>query len=36
MKFVSKFQLELPLAWQGCVAPGFDILLRLGLLFFVG
>jgi hypothetical protein len=25
MKFVSKFQLELPLAWQGCVAPGCDI-----------
>jgi hypothetical protein len=34
MKFVSKFQLELPLAWQGCVAPGCDILLGLRLLFF--
>jgi hypothetical protein len=33
MKIVSKFQLELPLAWQGCVAPGCDILLGLGLLF---
>jgi hypothetical protein len=36
MKFVSKFQLELPLAWQGSVAPGFDILLGLGLLVPVG
>jgi hypothetical protein len=35
MKFVSKFQLELPLAWQGCVAPGCDILLGLDLLFSV-
>jgi hypothetical protein len=35
MKFVSKFQLELTLAWQGCVAPGRGILLGLGLLFFV-
>jgi hypothetical protein len=33
MKFVSKFQLELPLAWQGCVAR--VILLGLGLLFSV-
>jgi hypothetical protein len=33
MKFVSKFQIGLPLAWQGCVAPGRDILLGLGLLF---
>jgi hypothetical protein len=33
MKFVSKFQLGLSLAWQGCVAPGHDILLGLGLLF---
>jgi hypothetical protein len=33
MKFVCKFKLELPLAWQGCVAPGCDILLGLGLLF---
>jgi hypothetical protein len=36
MKFVSKFKLELPLAWKGCVAPGRDILLGLGLLFLVG
>jgi hypothetical protein len=35
MKFVSKFQLELPLAWQGCVAPSRGILLGLGLLFSV-
>jgi hypothetical protein len=33
MKFVSKFKLEIPLACQGCVAPGCDILLGLGLLF---
>jgi hypothetical protein len=33
MKFVSKFQLELPLAWQGCVASGRDIFLGLDLLF---
>jgi hypothetical protein len=33
MKFVSKINLELPLAWQGCVAPGRGILLELGLLF---
>jgi hypothetical protein len=29
MKFVSKFQLGLPLAWQGCVAPGRDIFVRV-------
>jgi hypothetical protein len=33
MKFVSKFKLELPLAWQGCVAPSRGILLGLGLKF---
>jgi hypothetical protein len=33
MKFVSKFKLETPLAWQDCVAPGHDFLLWLGLLF---
>jgi hypothetical protein len=33
MNFVSKFKLELPLAWQGCVALGRGILLGLGLLF---
>ncbi len=33
MKFVSKFKLETPLAWQGCVAPDHDFLLGLGLLF---
>jgi hypothetical protein len=33
MKFVSKFQLGLPLAWRSCVAPGRGILLELGLLF---
>jgi hypothetical protein len=33
MKFVSKFQIGLPLAWQGCVAPGHNILLGLDLLF---
>jgi hypothetical protein len=33
MKFVSQFNLELPLAWKGCVAPGHGILLGLGLLF---
>jgi hypothetical protein len=33
MKNVSKFQLEIPLAWQGCVAPGCVILLGLGFLF---
>jgi hypothetical protein len=27
MKFVSKFQLGLPLARRGCVAPGHGILL---------
>jgi hypothetical protein len=36
MKFVSKFKLEIPLVWQGCVAPGYDILLVLSLLFPVG
>jgi hypothetical protein len=35
MKFVSKFQIELPLAWQGCVAPSCDILLGLSLLLSV-
>jgi hypothetical protein len=34
MKCVSKFNLELPLACQGRVAPSRDILLGLGLLFF--
>jgi hypothetical protein len=29
MKFVSKFQLGLPLAWQGCVAPGHYIFVRV-------
>jgi hypothetical protein len=33
MKFVSKFQLGLPLSWKGCVALGRGILLGLGLLF---
>jgi hypothetical protein len=33
MKFVSKFKLELPLAWKGCVAPSRGILLGLDLLF---
>jgi hypothetical protein len=33
MKFVSKFQFELPLAWQGCVAPGCGFLFWLDLLF---
>jgi hypothetical protein len=32
MKIVSKFQLGFSLAWQGCVAPGHDIL--LGLTFY--
>jgi hypothetical protein len=36
MKFVSKLQLELPLAWQDCVAPGRGILLGLGRLFPIG
>jgi hypothetical protein len=35
MKFVSKLQLGLRLAWQGWIAPGHDILLGLSLLFFV-
>jgi hypothetical protein len=29
MKFVSKFKLELPLAWQALVAPAHGILLGL-------
>jgi hypothetical protein len=29
MKFVSKFKLELPLAWQALVAPSHGILLGL-------
>jgi hypothetical protein len=33
MKFISKFKLEIPLTWQGCVAPACGILLGLGLLF---
>jgi hypothetical protein len=33
MKFDSKFKLELPLAWKGCVALGHGILLGLGPLF---
>jgi hypothetical protein len=33
MKFISKFKLELPLVWQGCVALGPDILLEFCLLF---
>jgi hypothetical protein len=36
MKFVSKFKLELRLAWQGLVALGRGILLKLGLLFPYG
>jgi hypothetical protein len=36
MKFISKFKLEIPLAWQGCVAPARGILLGLDLLFPVG
>jgi hypothetical protein len=36
MKFVSKFKLEISLAWKGCVAPDHDILLGLSLLFPVG
>jgi hypothetical protein len=31
MKFVSKFKLELPLAWKCLVALGHGILLELGL-----
>jgi hypothetical protein len=34
MKFISNFQLELPIACQDCVALGRDILLGLGVLFF--
>jgi hypothetical protein len=33
MKFVYKFKLELPLAWQGLVALFHGILLELGPLF---
>jgi hypothetical protein len=33
MKFVSKFKLEIPLAYRGGVAPAHGILLGLGLLF---
>jgi hypothetical protein len=29
MKFVSKFNLGLPMSWQTLVAPGHDILLGL-------
>jgi hypothetical protein len=36
MKFVSKFKLELPLAWQALLALGHGILLGLGLLFPYG
>ncbi len=36
MKFVSKFKLELPLAWKALVAPDRGILLGLGLLFPYG
>jgi hypothetical protein len=36
MNFVSKFKLELPLAWQGLVALGHGILLESGLLFPYG
>jgi hypothetical protein len=36
MRFVSKFKLEIPLAWQGCAPPGHDILLGLGLMYPVG
>jgi hypothetical protein len=36
MRFVSKFKLEIPLAWQGCAPPGHVILLGLGLLFPIG
>jgi hypothetical protein len=33
MKFVSKFKLEIPLAYRGCVAPTRGILLELDLRF---
>jgi hypothetical protein len=36
MKFVSKFKLELPIAWQGLVTIGHGILLELSLLFMYG
>jgi hypothetical protein len=36
MKFVSKFELELPLARKGLVDLGHGILLELGLLFLYG
>jgi hypothetical protein len=29
MKFVTKFKLELPLAWQALIDPGHGILLGL-------
>jgi hypothetical protein len=29
MKFVSKFKLEILLAWKGCVAPGHNIFDRI-------
>jgi hypothetical protein len=29
MKFVSNLKLEIPLAWQGCVAPGHNIFDRI-------
>jgi hypothetical protein len=35
MKIISKFKLELPIAWQALVAPGHDILLGLIPLFLV-
>jgi hypothetical protein len=35
MNFVSKFKLELPLAWQAFVAPRHGILLGLMPLFLV-
>jgi hypothetical protein len=33
MKFVSKFKLEIPLAFLGCVAPAHGILLGLAFCF---
>jgi hypothetical protein len=33
MKIVSKFKLEIPLAYRGCVAPAHGFLLGLCLLF---
>jgi hypothetical protein len=35
MKIISKFKLELPIAWQALVAPGHGILLGLIPLFLV-